>query len=271
MESTGAGSSVPDGGRESTSEGASRRTESDGAARNAPESAASGSRPDRAESGALTSLVSFRHIGESVARCERVDFDFVNMATGERISGRCKAYRCEYCGPRKLQLLELCLVAALPERFITLTWAPEDRDRRRKQVAWLMQSLRRDGMRCEIAWVTEENPRGTGHHIHALQKGDFIPQATLQAKWGGRIAHVAKLDNVGGGVSAYMLKVQRGSVRAAGYALKQQTGERQRPVNITRNFFDGRKLGDVRDDVKGLLYGERDEVGVWARTPRCES
>ena len=184
------------------------------------------------------------------------------------MSGRCKAYRCGYCGPRKLHLLELCLLSALPQRFITLTQAPEDKKRRRDQVNAYLRRLRGAGYRCELAWVTEPNPKGTGFHIHALQKGDYIPQPVLQKRWGGRIAHIKKLDSVGGGVSAYMLKVQRGSVRAAGYMLKHQDGQRDRPVNWTRNFFDGRKLEEVRTDVKGLLYGDRAEVADWVRIPR---
>ena len=157
-------------------------------------------------------------------------------------------------------------MAAMPERFLTLTLAPADRQARRKQVAYLKQSLKRDGYSCELAWTTEPNPKGTGHHIHALQKGDFIPQRVLQSKWGDRITHIEKLTSIGGGVSDYMLKVQKSALNASGYALKQQEG-RTRPVNITRNFFDGRKLGDVRDEVRGLLFGVR-EAGSWVRVPR---
>lgn len=30
-------------------------------------------------------------------------------------------------------------------------------------------------------WVVERNPRGTGHHVHALQRGPYVPQPVLQA------------------------------------------------------------------------------------------
>lgn len=195
-------------------------------------------------------------------------WDLVNTTTRERIGGRCKAYRCAYCGPRKLKYLELCLCAAMPERFLTLTLAPEDPTQRRKQVAWLMQSVRRGGRRCELAWCTERNPKGTGFHIHALQKGDFIPQRELQAKWGGRRVDIRQVKSVGSGVQSYMLKVQAGAIRAAGYTLKAQEG-RLRPVNTTRGFFDGRTLGDVRKEVKELLFSEGGSVGEWVRVPRC--
>lgn len=216
---------------------------------------------------APSSLVSYRHIAAS-GRCERVDWDLLNDLTGEVVSGRCKAYRCVFCGPRKLQLLELCLVAAVPERFVTLTWAPGDRKQRRDQVAGLHRRIRESGRRWEMAWTTEPNPAGTGFHIHGLQKGDYLGQPELQERWGDRVVDIRRLRNVGGGVGAYMLKVQRGVTRGAGYVLKQQDGERARPVNITRGFFDGRTLGDVRADVTGLLYGERDDAGVWRRVPR---
>lgn len=219
-----------------------------------------------------TSLVSNGHNGEwesGPIRCDRVRYDFVYLPTGERVSGRCKAYGCPYCGPRKLWVLEAVLVAAMPERMLTLTLAPEDSTRRRKQVAWLMQSLRRDGYRCEIAWTTEPNPKGTGHHIHALQKGSYIPKKVLQSKWGDRIVHVQKLQSVGGGVSAYMLKMQKGAMRAAGYQLKY-AGGKSRPLNITKNFLDGRTLEQARRDTRAVLFPESNatDPSDWARVPR---
>lgn len=151
---------------------------------------------------------------------------------------------------------------------MTLTLAPEDPTQRRKQVAWLMQSVRRAGRRCELAWCAERNPKGTGFHIHALQKGDFIPQRELQAKWGSRRVDIRQVKSVGSGVQSYMLKVQAGAIRAAGYTLKAQEG-RVRPVNITRGFFDGRTLGEVRNEVKALLFSDGETVGSWVRVPRC--
>lgn len=191
------------------------------------------------------------------------------------VSGRCKAYRCAYCGPKKLWLTQMVLAYSMPQRFLTLTHAPAERKRRRDQVANLMRSVRKDGIRCEIAWVTERNPRGTGHHIHALQRGDYIPQSVLQSKWGDRIAHVSKIGSVSE-VSAYVIKDMAGSMRAAGYSLKDtdewnrahDLNQRVRPVNITRGYFDGRKLEQVRSETKEMLFGEAPSAGDWARVPR---
>lgn len=158
-----------------------------------------------------------------------------------------------------------------------LSLAPVDRQKRRGQVRDLTRRLRQDGFKWEAAWTTEVNPnRHDLRHVHLLQKGDYVPQRHLQRRWGS-IAHIQAVDyGKAGGVSSYILKDAAGGIRAAGYSLKDaeegalaSAGERVRPINITRGFFDGKTLGAMRHEVQSLMHGERFSLGSWVRVPRC--
>ena len=244
----------------------------------------------------LSSLVPIGISLGEIFRCERVDFDFVNVDSGEIVSGRCKAYACDFCGPRKLRLAEVALALARPQRWVTLTWAPDDHRRRRQQVYDLTRRLRRDGLEWNVAWSSEPNPNpdaspaGRGTHVHLLQKGSYVAQAHLQKRWGA-IAHITRLQvdesrlggpspegplragaagggPIGNAVAAYMLKAHSGSMRAAGYALKHQTGTRQRPVNVSRDFFDGLTFMQAKSHARELLFGPPEQRGSWLRVAR---
>lgn len=167
--------------------------------------------------------------------------------------GRCKAYKCAYCGPRKLHNLEQALLLAMPERFVTLTLFPEDWQRGRAQVRDFVRRIRKDGYRWEMAWAVEVNPRGTGHHLHALQLGDYVPQAEVQQRWGA-IAHIRAMKGNAGMAAQYVVKEAAGTMREAGYILKAGPA-RSRPVNITRGYFRGKTLGWAREEVTRLMYG----------------
>lgn len=211
---------------------------------------------------AATSLVLLKKNGESElappeppAKCDRVHFDLVNVRTGMRVPGRCNTYGCLDCGPWRLQQLELALTLPLPERFVTLTWAPEDHEQRRAQVRDLTRRLRGAGYRWEFAWSTEVNPKGTGHHIHGLQMGSYVPQAVLQDMWGGRIAHIKALKFNTSMAAAYVVKEGLNSIRAAGYTMKHQEGM-SRPVHITRGYFkEWGGLTQARQAVNYLVHG----------------
>lgn len=71
-------------------------------------------------------------------------------------------------------------------RFLTFTNAPADWQQRRGQVRDLARRLRADGYDTEWIWVTEAGKQTGMIHVHAVQLGDYIPQARLQELWGGR-------------------------------------------------------------------------------------
>lgn len=112
----------------------------------------------------------------------------------DRLSGRfwpadCDTGTCPQCGVNRARVrarlvTERCRTELHP-RFITFTLAPLDWQERRAKVRDLARRLRGSGYRTEWIWTTEPNPAGTGLHIHAIQHGDYIPQARLQDMWGG--------------------------------------------------------------------------------------
>lgn len=73
------------------------------------------------------------------------------------------------------------LADAAPERFITLTRVGDDWPTIRARMFRLRHRLSEAGCEVEWAWMVEANPRGTGHHVHAWQRGSFVPQRTLAA------------------------------------------------------------------------------------------
>lgn len=170
------------------------------------------------------------------------------------VPGRCKSYRCEFCGPRQLHNLEMALLLPGPERFVTLTLVPENARQRQLQIADFVRRIRKDGYRWEMASAVEVNPAGTGHHLHALQLGDYVPQADLQDRWGGRIVHIQAMKGNAGMAAEYIIKEAAGTMRAAGYVLKAGPG-RSRPVNITRGYFGGKTLAWARSEVNRLMHG----------------
>lgn len=132
----------------------------------------------------------------------------------------CGAYQCEVCGPIKVKQFAWGAAWALDQqkhrRHITLTQAPEDWQACRQKVKDLAWELRKRGKQVQWSWTVEENPQGTGLHIHAVQHGSFVQQATLQDLW-GHIAYVQYIKGTARGVAAYGAK---GALSTALYGAK---------------------------------------------------
>lgn len=105
----------------------------------------------------------------------------LSLGTGAFHPMRCKRHRCGFCGPLNANLVSLALAHANPERAITFTLAGEKWQQRRNRMKRLRHSITREGYATEWAWHVEPNPRGTGHHVHVLQRGDYIPAAHLRS------------------------------------------------------------------------------------------
>jgi hypothetical protein len=201
-------------------------------------------------------------------RCARSPFDLVNTVTGELIPGRCDAAACYVCGPLAAVQKSAAMTWAAPERFITLTGVPLDWQERRQHMRELKRQAKGEGWRLEWAWATERNPRGTGAHVHALQWGDYVPQAWLQDR-NGAIAHITRIKGDGARVAGYTIK---GDVAAVcGYALKGGQVQMDlrghlevnggRLVHMSRGFLRGRRFKEVLGE---LVPRE----GTWKVVPR---
>lgn len=154
-------------------------------------------------------------------RCPHVGFDLVGLVSGERSPGSCRRYACLVCGPRKTKGYQQLAAGSHPERLVTLTLAPPDFQRARVQVNDFVRRIRAAGYRWWWYWVIEENPKGTGHHIHGLQHGDYVPQRFLQSAWGDRIVHITRI-RVEVEAARYVLK---GAERASSYLSKGAVGQ----------------------------------------------
>lgn len=135
-----------------------------------------------------------------------------------------------------------------------LSQAPADWDKLRQKVRKLRFTLAaKDGLKCDLAWTVERNPKGTGFHIHALQKGDYIPQPLLQDRW-GHVVHIQKIRTDPQKVASYATKE---ALRVAGYTVKGSTGS---PASIATHLrLNGGRIVHVG---KGYL-GEWTQEETW--------
>lgn len=136
------------------------------------------------------------------------------------------------------------LAWAKPQRFVTLTNAPDDWQALRLKVRRLAMNLRGDGYSCEWAWTVEQGSKTGMRHVHLLQHGAFVPQRELQERWGA-IAHITAI---------------RGAKRATNYAMKEAQRVAAYALKESRDAFDAhldRNGGRPCHLSRGYLHGKR--------------
>lgn len=167
------------------------------------------------------------------------DLRLVCFDTGEVRPVPCRRLGCPVCLSRAAWRRSLAIQWAQPERFITLTQVGEDWQTIRGRVkAWKWAAAQEFGG-VELVYVVERNPRGTGHHVHAWQRGPYMPQARLSelAQTYGMGARVDIRRWESGG-EAYALKeayAVKDAIRAESY-LAMNGG---RLTHQSRGFFGG--------------------------------
>lgn len=153
----------------------------------------------------LTSLVYIGSIGEEQKKgCPRGSTDSLNLDTGDRFATSCRVLSCPYCGPIQAQARSQLAFASRPERLVTLTQAPSEWQECREWTRNIVHKLRQRGYSWEWFWAREENPKKTGHHVHGVQHGDFVPQPELQEVTGS-IVHITRVQ-AEAQASRYVLK-----------------------------------------------------------------
>lgn len=153
----------------------------------------------------------------------------------------CKRWGCKTCGPRKARALAFRVEEAKPNRFITLTIAPElfetpraGFDRSRRMIAELAKVLRKRVGEFEYVKVLEVHKSGFPHY-HLLARSGYIPHALLKEAWKSLtdafIVDIRRIDK-GTNVFKYMIK----------YLCKQSyIPWTNRRCSWTRNFFPERE------------------------------
>ncbi len=104
----------------------------------------------------------------------------LNTGTGEVVPAACKASFCGFCGPRNAYKVGLAIGLADPERHGRFSLVGDSWEVVRGRMARVKHGLGVLGYRFEWVWTVEANPRGTGHHAHFWQHGDYVPQPALQ-------------------------------------------------------------------------------------------
>jgi hypothetical protein len=211
-------------------------------------------------------------------KCPRVNWHFLNLSTGQRAPGRCRAARCPVCGP--LQALEWARVISHggatgpPERYAVLTLPESMWDMGWQPLRQKMRDYRRllnhRSFEWEAAWTAEKG-NGGNLHVNALQKGSYIPQAVLQDVWGG-IVHIQRIRRRPHGVAGYVLKEARS---VAGYALKN-AGDDERAAYLAMNggrlahMTRGYLGGETKASVLRALREQTGEHDRWIRADGAE-
>lgn len=193
--------------------------------------------------------------GESVyERCPRQPYDVVDLLDPViRFPSTCRTYRCPFCGPIKARQKALVASWARPERFVTLTLAPDSWQALRQRVRRLTMQLRRRGYTWEAAWTVERGKKTGMIHVHQLQHGSYVPQRELQRLWQHRV-DIRRITTPKG-ASRYVLKEAEAITR---YTLK---GTKQfeehldnnggRALHMSRGYLRGMRTADVLAVVLG--------------------
>jgi hypothetical protein len=159
-------------------------------------------------------------LGGRFDRCpERAGLDVYHVPSGRRFPAACSTYACARCGPMKAYGYGQLAAASRPERMLTFTALSGDWQENRERVKTLVHSLRRLGYRVQLFWAVEENPKGTGWHVHAVQHGDFVPWEVLLRLWDARVS--IERIRVEVEASRYVIK----GAAAANYVTKGTTSD----------------------------------------------
>lgn len=184
----------------------------------------------------------------------------------KRVPLPCGTYKCDTCRPalirRRCSVMAWGATQADRVRLVTLTLLPSDWQRARGQVRDLVRRIRKKWS-LEWAWAIEPNPAGTGHHAHAIQWGDYLPQDALQDMWGGRIVHITAVRKSANGYIRKCAQVAGYVSKDVGNHLEANGG---RPVHMTRGYLHGktsRQVSQLLSDGEIWFPAMADERDGW--------
>jgi hypothetical protein len=111
--------------------------------------------------------------------CSRFDgWILVCTETGAVAAPSCGRIRsCAPCGARRAGRIADAFIDSVPQRMHLFTGASEPGTTRRalNRVIDLIRTADPSSRKLQLANVVEPNPRGTGHHVHALSHGGTLP------------------------------------------------------------------------------------------------
>jgi hypothetical protein len=149
----------------------------------------------------------------------------VDLVSGSIWPDGCRTLMCPVCLPVMARRRTLAITLARPYRMVRLSLIAGEQDEAvyqtaRRRIALIRRNLKRKGIEPgEWTWTIERNPKETGYHAHALQRGEYVSQNALQEaceKAGAGFPHINAIKRKGKWVSSYGLK----NFGADGYGLK---------------------------------------------------
>lgn len=154
--------------------------------------------------------VPFHNAARVPAPCERSPGLFWHKQRHLFTPVPCGRWDCPRCADYKRGAWISRLHTAKPQRFFTLTAAPGSQAALWLATKCLWKDLRdRRGRAWEYFLVCDRNPKGTGLHLHGLQRGDFVPLKQLKnlahAYGFGEQADIGAIDKIGG-VAGYVTR-----------------------------------------------------------------
>lgn len=174
-----------------------------------------------------------------------------------------------YCGPRQAWLVGGAIALASPRRFLTLTLVGEDWQRVRERMFHLRSDLKRATGGFDWVWSVEWNPTGTGHHVHAYQRGEFVAQRLLSSRARARgMGRVVDIRQWKGASPGYGVKLAGYGVKLAGESSSDALCRfldvnGARLVHTSRSFWRDENGGPcgAREARRAFLRTVRDDVG----------
>jgi hypothetical protein len=117
----------------------------------------------------------------SETRCPNaLGWAFLNLSTGAVVPARCRRNSCEFCIQGNARRRARAIAFSQPERAILLTQVGDDWQTVRARANRFKYAVQQaTGKPLEWVYSVEPNPAGTGHHLHAWQRGTFLSQRML--------------------------------------------------------------------------------------------
>jgi len=141
----------------------------------------------------------------------------------------CKRLDCLYCGPRTARSIGGAIAQSRPQRALALTSLPGTYHESKGAIQEFLRLVRRLDYTVELAYALEENPGGTGYHLHAWERGDAIPLDLL--------AYVCNRSGIGRPWIGAM-REPRSTPRAMAYILKGAIPSERVPEAEARASLD---------------------------------
>ena len=172
-------------------------------------------------------------------QCKYKSWFWLNQSTGEVSPYCCGSWACSDHRAAVAYKWACRVAQARPERMVTFTNIPRDKERAYLAYSHLVQAIRREGLAFEYCRFMEVGSKTGMYHFHLAQKGSYIPQRLL--------SHLAESNGLGRIVDIRRCQQKGPEWYLAKYITKEGCPAGWRKVAQSRKFF-----GQPEPKVKNL-------------------